>query len=412
MVHSHYVAMGGFAVDVRDEKLQFLADRKYRHFTLTPKGFIWLAKCRLDLIPNLSKADIQDKSKASGLAKTLVCLQALWFCVQCIGRLSQKFTISLLELNTFAHAICTLLIYILWWDKPLDVEEPTLLQGEHLNEAGALILVSGLNSLGFARKVQSHKAYYATVTLDRLPNGLHDVPASSTGATRQYNELGEGPFEFPLRIQKSNVIRNYTLNPMTFSEGQVETHIDLNCAELACLHMAIEERQRQSDAHPGEVIPNRVLGIRTSDWPHTMKATFSTIVSFVVAGLCYGGIHLTAWSAPFPNAVQKLLWRLCSLNLVVSSPLALGLLVFLYFPRRPKTISLESLNHKYRKASGIWRIVDKGLGGLFILFLGFLALFYVFCRVFLIVECFLSLAHLPASVYQVPVWSQYFPHIG
>jgi hypothetical protein len=30
----------------------------------------------------------------------------------------------LLELNTFAHAVCALAIYIAWWNKPLDVEEP------------------------------------------------------------------------------------------------------------------------------------------------------------------------------------------------------------------------------------------------------------------------------------------------
>jgi hypothetical protein len=32
--------------------------------------------------------------------------------------------ISLLELNTFGHAICTLVTYFLWWRKPLDVQEP------------------------------------------------------------------------------------------------------------------------------------------------------------------------------------------------------------------------------------------------------------------------------------------------
>ena len=30
--------------------------------------------------------------------------------------------ISLLELNTAAHAICALAIYVLWWEKPFDVE--------------------------------------------------------------------------------------------------------------------------------------------------------------------------------------------------------------------------------------------------------------------------------------------------
>lgn len=72
-----------------------------------------------------SERDISDKSKASGLAKALVCLQAFWFCLQCLTRLAQSLPVTLLELNTFAHAICALLVYVLWWDKPLDVEQPT-----------------------------------------------------------------------------------------------------------------------------------------------------------------------------------------------------------------------------------------------------------------------------------------------
>jgi hypothetical protein len=48
-------------------------------------------------------------------------------------RVGQALPVTLLEINTFAHSICALLVYILWWDKPLDVEQPTYLpvQGIH-----------------------------------------------------------------------------------------------------------------------------------------------------------------------------------------------------------------------------------------------------------------------------------------
>ncbi|CAI4214332.1 unnamed protein product [Parascedosporium putredinis] len=64
---------------------------------------------------------IEDKSKGSMLAKSLVCFQAAWFCIQCLTRFGQKLPVSLLELNTLGHAICTLLIYCMWWEKPLDI---------------------------------------------------------------------------------------------------------------------------------------------------------------------------------------------------------------------------------------------------------------------------------------------------
>lgn len=75
----------------------------------------------------ISEKDILDKSKASGLAKALVCAQALWFCIQCLSRILQSLPITLLELNTFAHCLCALIIYLLWWHKPLGIEEATTL---------------------------------------------------------------------------------------------------------------------------------------------------------------------------------------------------------------------------------------------------------------------------------------------
>lgn len=37
-------------------------------------------------MPNLTEEEINAKSKASGLAKALVCIQALWFIATCITR--------------------------------------------------------------------------------------------------------------------------------------------------------------------------------------------------------------------------------------------------------------------------------------------------------------------------------------
>ena len=68
-------------------------------------------------------------------------MQATWFCIQCITRLTGSLSISLLELNTFAHALCTLLIYLLWWNKPLDVEEPTTINGDNADLIPALLIM-------------------------------------------------------------------------------------------------------------------------------------------------------------------------------------------------------------------------------------------------------------------------------
>lgn len=146
MVHSYYSVMGGFAVDtsILPPEIKGPFSSKKR-MTLTWAGVRLLMKREAHLLPQLSLEQIEDKAKANGLAKTIVCAQAIWFCVQCVTRIIQGLSISILELNVFCHVLCTLLIYILWWHKPLDIGEPTLIQGENIEEIFALMcMISGI----------------------------------------------------------------------------------------------------------------------------------------------------------------------------------------------------------------------------------------------------------------------------
>lgn len=96
--------MGGFALNEQSFERSCMPS-SVQHLTLTPRGVLQLAAINPNIIPDIPKEQIWDKSKANGLAKLLVCLQATWFCVQCIVRLTSAIGISLLELNTFAHAM-------------------------------------------------------------------------------------------------------------------------------------------------------------------------------------------------------------------------------------------------------------------------------------------------------------------
>lgn len=121
--------MGGFAFDTSGLEQNFLPCSRTR-LTIRPKGLAILAENIPNFYPNVSRKYIEDKSKASGFAKVLVCLQVSWFCAQFISRLDQGLSISVLELNTFVHSICALLIYCLWWNKPLDIAEPVTIDAQ------------------------------------------------------------------------------------------------------------------------------------------------------------------------------------------------------------------------------------------------------------------------------------------
>jgi hypothetical protein len=121
--------MGGFAFKVDNGPTRFIEpENGLSRIPLTAEGVFLLAQC--GHIPDLSVGEIIDKSKADGVAKTLVCVQAGWCLLQYIGRLAGGLPVSLLELNTLGHALCALAIYFSWWHKPLDIKEPYVLSGD------------------------------------------------------------------------------------------------------------------------------------------------------------------------------------------------------------------------------------------------------------------------------------------
>ena len=106
--------------------------------TMTPEFLVWCVQNEYDFPSRITIQDIKDKSKANRMAKGLVCMQATWFCLQFVTRLGQALPVSLLELNAFAHALCALLVYIFWWNKPFDIEEPILVHTESSDRIRAL----------------------------------------------------------------------------------------------------------------------------------------------------------------------------------------------------------------------------------------------------------------------------------
>ena len=94
--------MGGFTLDSTGSGNPILPRRKQR-MRLTPKGITIALRVRPEIIDDLLVNDVLDKSKASPLAKAIICCQALWLCLQCIGRLAQSVPVSLLEVSAEWH---------------------------------------------------------------------------------------------------------------------------------------------------------------------------------------------------------------------------------------------------------------------------------------------------------------------
>ncbi|KAJ9651069.1 hypothetical protein H2198_009648 [Neophaeococcomyces mojaviensis] len=122
--HSFTAHMGGFGLttvmnDVRETKNGWINARII--LSLIQSGRI--SPSRLP-----TRAEIEDKSKADVMVKALAFVQALWVLVQCIARAAQHLPITTIELSTVAYIPCAVVISCCWWNKPMDIEKPFLLE--------------------------------------------------------------------------------------------------------------------------------------------------------------------------------------------------------------------------------------------------------------------------------------------
>lgn len=147
--------------------------------------------------------------------------------------------------------------------------------------------------------------------------------------------------------------------------------------------------------------------------------------SLLFAGAFYGLIHLLARNGAFTMLHERWMWRvscfiIASLLPVVTRVTAsfklfefLELEVFMMLEDitlfRWLTASLSlpfKMVHWFFPGDSfqfkvIWYTVSM-----------LICLVYIAARVYLIVECFINVTHLPPAVYPEPEWSQYLPHSG
>ncbi|CAM6088010.1 unnamed protein product [Calypogeia fissa] len=119
MTHAFYANMGGFILKTRDDiaiPLVVDSERMITYLQSLPSPTVLT-----------TERDIQRKAKGDIFLKCLAAMQVIWFVVQVIAREVEKLPISQLEIAVLAFAMCTLVIYALWAEKPQDVSEPIVL---------------------------------------------------------------------------------------------------------------------------------------------------------------------------------------------------------------------------------------------------------------------------------------------
>lgn len=118
------------------------------------------------------------------------------------------------------------------------------------------------------------------------------------------------------------------------------------------------------------------------------------LLLLVTLPLVYGGIHLATWDFNFASKTEHLLWKIACFDIMGTIPF--GLLYFL--GRYPCLLfSNERLIVLYHPL--FWAIYSP------------LAALYALARLYIVVESFISLRHVPIGSYAAVPWVQDIPHV-
>jgi hypothetical protein len=497
-VHSHFELMGGFAFDTSNMPVNILPAGRTR-LTLTPFALRKLASNEPNLIPDISEEAIKDKSKSNSFAKFLVCLQACWFIVQTVGRLATSSAISLLEMNTLLHAVCCLLVYLAWWHKLHDIDEPVLISTSTDLARKVCAWMVMYSRAGTVRKAddgpQNEMKVLSTLRLVydddlrhqdpiNVPGYLQDMLMATRAAQTNNKNLRRAEQVHPnddgiqnlmvaqkqrmsLKLYPGRIVHGFRLVPLVSHEHRKATcnnvYTRLTLGDMECVRLAKDLRMKSnadtlwrfvwtsvsinfeqemltkhaSITSSPDTTLGHFLGSNRLTSRFNTKAKYVFWAGWLADGSVYGAIHLIAWNGPFTTRVERWMWR--SSCLIIAAP---GLLMLLVGMGSYLLLGVVYLLLVIHDSMCHWRwfrrlmrrlrinvnVIDTGeiwsqvlVGGLLSIFDSVLFLVLLFCslavayaaaRVYILIECFINLAHLSPAVYQEPDWSQYIPHFG
>jgi hypothetical protein len=67
--------------------------------------------------PDMKDSDIDNRTQGDKLVKAIALFQIIWSVAQIPGRLSNGFTVTIVELFTVSIVLCAVITYLAWWHK-------------------------------------------------------------------------------------------------------------------------------------------------------------------------------------------------------------------------------------------------------------------------------------------------------
>ena len=367
--------------------------------------------------PTITEKEIQDRSKANALSKTLVIGQTAWFMLQCATRAIQGLEITQLELLTVGLAFLNAFMYFLWWDKPLDVQTPVpvYLLDDPLKEP----LFDGSLKRTFRGPGEPMKIKLISSMPPLQATALNSY---SSVASLSVNDEASSSY-LPISVATSHSSSHPVEKGLrTFFRGTLRSIAHLILSTLSQIQQLVKEegytrlmrtifiRGPMDMATPVFHRLRDMLGSNRSQLIDTDQTRVSTFYALFIArndivllpacviAIVFGAIHCAGWTLSFPSVPEAWLWRISSIAISVT-PLLWGLVAFLNF--------LEN-----RAATGSLTKRFAEVSAYLFLFSGMVMLpVYVIARILLLVEAFVGLRTLTPGTLAVVKWTAVLPHI-
>ena len=226
---------------------------------------------------------------------------------------------------------------------------------------------------------------------------------------------GIGPFieDSTTYLSAKDVLRWNKLSEWVDKYEQRNPRHEVAVSQSEDLRYSSSLMWKLSDDPSGEKIPRNAVSVHVSDLPgdslgvlysDTAVEAMSIVVEnnvlltlLVGLPLVYGGIHLTTWNFHFASQIEHSLWKIACIDIMGTIPL--GLTFF------------SILRYRIRRRQRISTTMNILITTVSLTLLSPLFIFYALSRIYIVVESFISLRHVPIGVYAAIPWVQDIPHI-
>lgn len=422
--HAFYSISGGCAFDfsaVEHSEKESLPSTLLDRVVVAPAGIRFLLDHEPDLIPDIPIEFIKDRSKTDSLSKAILFVQVFWFCINCVSRGLQGLPLSLLEVSTMAHAICTLFTYVIWWSKPSISAEPTIIgvndrvDVERARSICALMMMCSPRCKVFlAGIVGFHdKAEIQSITLARnIPRpGQYVQPDIHTGqVVMRPGEYLEGtpfgPGRLPSRkgllqrlegrLTELSIYGKRINLPWYHHPRPIDETITLKRKDVERWQLAAQALQTYKlNSIRLDTYVDSDSSLQTTSFVayyNLQDLILNLHLPIAILTAIYGLPHLIGWNASFPTTFEQFLWRVCAIILTCAGTMAGTIAVFM----------------QIMKSLGMFNIGR----GVYTLSVTVVTILYMVSSVYTVLEALRQLLFLPPQVYQLPAWSNYFPHVA